>query len=146
MAKDSVEKKMVSAEAVMLIKTLRATQEGISELLTYAEVIGIDTENSPEIVIYKLMEFAEASPQDFLDGFKSSLMKNKWWVLKAIKLKYIVINEGSKSVTSNSGATLYVAPAETLISEIADEFVKWCDSKEGQQIFSALRKFVESKL
>lgn len=145
-AKELVKDEITHAKAIVLIDTLSATKEGIQNLVSYAEVLGIETEDThPETIIFELTKFAKAKPKEFMDGLNSQTLKDKWFVTKAVKLKYITINKTSKTVHSTSGAILFQAKPDTLEDDVIDEFTQWCGGKEGSGIFEAIKKYVSDK-
>lgn len=144
--KDTMAKDFAEAEALSLINKLQATKDGYKELSTYAEIIGIDIENDPQVVVFQIAQFAKKDPQAFIDGLNSTSMKKKWWITQALKLGFITIEPISKSVLAQSGQTVFSAEPSTPNDDIIDEFVKYCDGKAGDAIFAAIQKFVDTKL
>lgn len=102
------------------------TEEGLTKLVQFSEVIGIVTQGRSYAEIkFDLVKLAEKSPKEFLDGLKNPNNKHKHVVLEAIKTGVIKKTDNRLHWTDNNVdlivAPIGIDPVDMFVSKSFDE-------------------------
>lgn len=112
------------------------TEEGIMELTSYAEVLGINVDRTLSEIKFDIYQQINQDAKGFMEGMKDPNLKRKLFAIKAKKEGIIkVINN---TISWSNGNAIVTVP---LGNDVLDYLVEWSFG-EGQSTFEHLKEKV----
>lgn len=136
--KVSNEKLFNEAEAIVSINKMP-----FGELVTYAKVLGVDTNKETEEIKHNMIVIAKRNPTQFLNGMNDRNMKRKYHILNAVDNQIIEVNKLQNSVSWFNGMVIHQA---RLGEDVVDSFVAFTFAgKEGIMIYDEIKRLLSQK-
>lgn len=141
-AEASYDKELETAKALVYMDDKCKTDEGIQDLIAYAETLMINVSRGWSEIKADLSIFLKRDPKKFLAGLESPAMKRKYIVMQALKNGTLIKDSNTGTISWANGEPVCTPP---IGKDSVDYFVEWSVDK-GENTYQHIKEETERLL